>query len=519
MSNKSYTQSPEFAALKKHYADIKDVHLRDIFKADPKRFNSFHAAIPGLLFDYSKRRINAETLKLLTGMAKAAHVEEWRDKMFAGAKVNVTEDRPALHMALRGSVDKNISIDGENVSNFVTASLKKMKDFCAKTRHDKKFTDIVNIGIGGSDLGARMACEALGPFADGPRIHFLANIDGAAMDALLKKLNHERVLFLVTSKTFTTLETMTNAHTAKNWLESRHQNAENQFIAVTENIEAAKKFGIREENIFPMRPWIGGRYGVWSAAGLPLALSIGFDNFENFLKGAAAMDTHFKSAPLDKNIPVLMAALSIWERNFFGCAANAIIPYAENLWAFPAYLQQLDMESNGKSVDLDGHKVDYETGAVVFGNTGANAQHAFFQALHQGTNIIPCEFILTAKPTHNLPGHHAPLNANALAQSKAFMEGHENKTEPHKNYEGNRPSSTLILDRLYPYHLGLLLALYEHKTFAQAVIWNINSFDQWGVERGKTLSKDITQALENDQKISNFDSSTAGLIQYLRTHS
>jgi glucose-6-phosphate isomerase len=515
MTKSVLTNLPEFSALKVHHEFLRGNRIRDLFKADTDRFKKFNVVQNGFLLDFSKRKINADTIRMLCDLAGACGLTEWRDKMFNGEVVNPTENRPALHTALRGSIDKSLTIDGENIAEFVNSTLGHMTEFTDRIRDRKKITDVVNIGIGGSDLGGRAACEALEPFRDGPRIHFIANIDGAAIMGLLAGLKPETTLFLVTSKSFTTIETSMNAAAARAWLDRNHQNPENQIIAITENAAAARGAGFRDENIFSMREWVGGRFSVWSAVGLPLMLAIGAEKFREFLAGAKAMDDHFKTAPLDKNIPVLMAMLGVWERNFENRPALAILPYAQGLRTFPGYMQQLDMESNGKSVDKQGRAVDYPTGPVIFGDVGTNAQHAFLQSFHQGTDIVPCDFIVIKTPEHGLHDHHLQLNANALAQSKAFMEGFDNLAEPHRNYSGDRPSNTIILDRLDPFHLGILMAAYEHKIFTQGIIWNINSFDQWGVERGKTLAQNIAKIFESGEA-SGLDSSTAGLLAALK---
>lgn len=512
MSN-NLTQRPQYMALQAHHTTMYDKHMRDLFADDPKRFDKFHLKLNGLLLDYSKHRITNDTMKLLVGLAKASDVEGWRKKMFAGEVINNTENRAVLHTALRGSVDKKVTVDGENVSEFVDKTLQQIKAFSDKVRKEKKYTDIINLGIGGSDLGTRTVYKALGAFADGPRVHFVPNIDGTKLRLLLDSLNPEKTLVIVVSKTFSTLETRLNAEAVRAWA---GKSAKDNFVAVTENTKEAEKFGIPADRIFPLRKWVGGRYSIWGAVGLPITVAIGFENFQKFLSGAKDMDTHFATAPLEKNAPVLMALLGIWYRNFFNFASHAVIPYSQGLQSFHAYLQQLDMESNGKSVNRDGEKLDYATGPAIFGDPGTNAQHAFFQSFHQGTDIVPVDFILNAQAEKGYETHHIQLNANALAQAKGFMEGAPNN-DGHRDYPGNRPSSTIVLDTLDPYHLGMLMALYEHKVFVQGVIWNINSFDQWGVELGKVLSKDIVQALESKAQTGHFESSTEGLLQHLKS--
>jgi glucose-6-phosphate isomerase len=517
MQNK-FTHLPEFKDLQAQQKTLAGTSLHDLFTSDAKRFEHFSISLPGLLLDYSRHHINQDSIQLLCDLARAQNIDGWRDKMFAGEPINNSEHRAVLHTALRGSVSADLAIDGENVTGFVNKTLAQMEAFCNTVRGQKKITDIVSIGIGGSDLGARTVAEALRPFHNGPALHFVANIDGAVIAPLLARLNPDTTLFVIISKTFTTLETMTNAHTAKDWLvAARGMSAiSSHFVAVTENIKGAEALGIHPNHIFPLRVWIGGRTGVWSSAGLPVALAIGFKKFKELLRGAHAMDVHFRDTPLEHNMPVIMALLGVWYRNFWNYSGHAILPYLENLKIFTTYMQQLDMESNGKSVTRDGAAVDYKTGGIVFGEPGTNAQHAFFQLLHQGTEIIPSDFIIAAKPEHELTHHHQLLNANALAQAKGLMNGFESRSEPHRHYPGNRPSSMIVLDRLDPYHLGLLLALYEHKIFVQGVLWNINPFDQWGVELGKTISQDMVQALENKGEISpHLDSSAAALVAYL----
>jgi glucose-6-phosphate isomerase len=506
MSNEILTDRPEFRALQEHYKNVSPLHMRDLFAKEPARFDRFHVKNGGILLDFSKHRATEKTFELLMSLAKVCNIEDWRGKMFAGQPINNTENRAVLHVALRGSVDKNLSVDGENVSKFVDDILKKVKLFSDKIRADKKITDIVNIGIGGSGIGAYTVCKALASYNDGPTVHFVSNIDNAALDPLLKKLKLENTLFIIVSKTFTTLETLSNAEKAKTWAGSN-----TNFVAVTENVEQAKNFGVRPENIFPMRKWIGGRISIWGAAGLAVAIAAGFDNFQKFLNGAKEMDTHFRTAPLDKNMPVILAMLGVWYRNFFDFRAHTLNPYANDLQLLPTWLQQIDMESNGKNISRGGDTLNYSTGPTIFGGTGTDTQHAFFQSLHQGTDIIPCDFILVNDPAN------IPLNANALAQAKTLMKGFSSKTEPHRNHPGNRPSSTIILDKLDPFHLGQLMALYEHKIFVQGIVWNINSYDQWGVELGKILSKDITQALESKREVGDYDSSTLGLMHHLKS--
>lgn len=498
MSNK-IAQSPEWRALKKHCTSLGKMHMRDLFRKDAKRFDRFHVNVDGFLFDYSKHRITPETIKLLVKLAKTSGLGKARSDLFSGKPVNKSENRAVLHTALRAP--KNNDPQVERYVREAKSQIKKLSD---AIRKDKNITDVINIGIGGSDLGPRMVCQALETIADGPRIHFLANLDGAEISQFLRKLKPENSFVIITSKTFTTLETMANAEIVWKW--GRKDN----FVAVTANLEAAKNFGIPKDNILPMKEWIGGRYSLWSVAGTSIAITAGFQAFEDLLKGAYAADKHFQETPLEKNIPVLMALLGIWYRNFWKFPAQAVLPYAHALKYFHAYIQQLDMESNGKAASVP-------TGPVVFGGTGTKVQHAFFQHLHQGSDITPADFIIAAKPNHKIKTHHQKLVANALAQAQALMQGAENKTEPHRHFEGNRPSSVLMLDAINPYMLGMLIAFYEHKIFVQGVIWGINSFDQWGVELGKVLANDIIQSFETGRMPGNADSSTRNLIHHTKS--
>lgn len=513
MPSKNPAQTPEWKALQAHLKAMKTVHMRDLFAADSERFEKFHAGIQGaLLLDYSKHIITDETLELLAALARACDFEQRREDMFAGKKINTSENRAALHTALRGGADKNLVIEGENVAEFVSGTLSQIRALSDKIRADRSITDIIHIGIGGSDLGPRMACEALKFSADGPRVHFVANMDSSDITDALHACTPENTLVIIASKTFTTLETITNAKTAKNWIGDTAR-----LIAITENTKAAADFGVHPENILPMRGWIGGRYSIWSSIGLALAIRTGFAEFEKFLDGAAVMDRHFRETPLTENIPVLMALLGIWYRNFMDFRAVAVLPYAENLCHFPAYLQQLDMESNGKGCAQDGSALSYAVGPVVFGGTGSNAQHAFMQLFHQGGEPVPCDFILFHDPpVAELRDQHSRLLAGALAQSQALMQGMENSGDPHRHFPGNRPSSTLLFERLDARNLGMLMALYEHKIFTQGAIWNINSFDQPGVELGKTLAGPIAQALESRTELAKSDSSTTALVKKLQ---
>lgn len=512
------TSSPvhleEWRALQNHYQSLSDSKISDLFSDDPQRFEKCHIKNEGVLFDYSKHLITDKTRTLLINLAKAQNLEHVRDQMFNGAPINTTENRAVLHTALRGSVSKDIHVDGEYIQSFVSDLQKQMRILSDDVRTDKTITDVVNIGIGGSDIGPHMVCEALCKYADGPRVHFISNIDGDALLQTLEGLTPESTAFVVASKTFTTLETIENAKAAKAWA-----NGKSRFFAVTGNKQAAMDFGAREGDVLPLPEWIGGRYSVWSGIGLSICFSLGFAHFEDFLKGAHAADEHFKTAPLDQNIPVLMGLLGVWYNNFFNFPAHGVLAYAKNLGHFPRYIRQIDMESNGKYVDHDGNFVQYATGPIIMGGIGTSAQHAFFQSLHQGTDIIPCDFIVPVTADHDLESHHTHLLTNALAQSQALMNGRDNPDDPHRHFSGNRPSSMILIDKLDPYHLGMLMALYEHKIFVQGVIWHINSFDQFGVELGKTLARDIVDVMDGVASDAHLDESTKALIAYIKTRS
>ena len=502
------TESAAWKSLSAHYADVKPLQMRQMFQDDPKRLEKFSLRLGDLFLDYSKNRINAETVRLLAALAEQAKLPACIERMFSGEKINSTELRAALHTALRNRSDHSVYVDGKNVMPDVKRVLGLMRRFSDAVRNGKHLghtgkpiTDIVNIGIGGSDLGPLMVCEALKPYASpNLRAHFVSNIDGTHLTETLKKLDAETTLFIVSSKTFTTQETLTNARSARAWLVNILDDEEavaKHFAAVSTNLEATSQFGISSDNVFEFWDWVGGRYSLWSAIGLPIALYIGMDKFEEMLGGAYAMDEHFRNAPLGKNIPVLMGLLVIWYGNFFGANSNAVFPYDQYLHRFPAYLQQLDMESNGKRVDRDGNAVDYDTGMVVWGEPGTNGQHAFYQLLHQGTRMIPADFLVPLHSQNPIGEHHAILLANCFAQTEALMLG-KNQEEaraeliaqglqgealeallPHKVFPGNKPTNTLLFDKLDPHTLGMLIALYEHKVFVQSVVWNINPFDQW----------------------------------------
>ncbi|GGA53091.1 glucose-6-phosphate isomerase [Pelagibacterium lentulum] len=540
MSNKA--RKAAFADLAKHKKRLSGTTMREMFAHDPDRFASYSARFGDMLLDYSKNRIDSQSMKALFELAREVDIEGRRDAMWSGEAINVTENRAVLHMALRYFGNSPVMVDGKDVMADVREVLQRIKGFSEAVRTGEirgnrgdQFTDVVNIGIGGSDLGPVMVTLALEPYTRPDlRAHYVSNVDGAHMADTLKALDPAKTLFVIASKTFTTDETMTNAHTARKWLaEALGEAAVNDhFAAVSTNIEGCQNFGIREDRIFGFWDWVGGRYSVWSAIGLPVAIAVGYDNFEAFLRGAGEMDEHFRTAPLEENLPVIMGLLGVWYRNAWGFATHAVLPYDQRLSRFPAYLQQQDMESNGKSVTLNGKDVAWETGPIIWGEPGTNGQHAFYQLIHQGTSVIPCDFLLAVKPHENLPPHHAKLVANCLAQSEALMLG---KTEdevmadlkgtglsrsqikallPHKVFPGNRPSNTLVYEKLDPATLGKLVALYEHKVFVQGTIWNINSYDQWGVELGKQLAKALLTKVEGSEGSEGHDSSTRGLLAH-----
>jgi glucose-6-phosphate isomerase len=540
-------KSAAWQALSAHFADIEPLQMRQMFQDDPARFDKFSLRLGSLLFDYSKNRINTETIRLLVALAEQSKLRNRVASMFAGEKINITEQRAALHTALRNRSGNPVFVDGKNVMPDVQRVLGLMRRFSDAVRNGKyhghtgkAIRDIVNIGIGGSDLGPLMVCEALKSYSgENLRAHLVSNIDGTHLTETLKNLDAETTLFIVSSKTFTTQETLTNAHSARAWLVDKlgdEQAVAKHFAAVSTNLEATAKFGINPQNVFEFWDWVGGRYSLWSAIGLPIALFIGMDKFEELLGGAYAMDEHFRNAPLDKNIPVLMGMLGIWYGNFFGASSNAVLPYDQYLHRFPAYLQQLEMESNGKGVDRDGNAVDYNTGMVVWGEPGTNGQHAFYQLIHQGTRMIPADFLAPMHSQNPLGEHHAILLANCFAQTEALMLGKtamEARTElhaqglhgdaleallPHKIFPGNKPTNTLLFDELDPHTLGVLIALYEHKVFVQSVVWNINPFDQWGVELGKQLAGKILPELRDASVTIRHDASTSGLINYFHQH-
>ncbi|NOS97297.1 MAG: glucose-6-phosphate isomerase [Methylotenera sp.] len=543
------TKLPVWQKLCEHQQTIASTHMRDFFASDANRFDKFSLKFDDLLFDYSKHRINDETLPLLMQLAREANIEDWRDRMFAGEKINITENRAVLHTALRNRSNKPVLVDGKDVMPDVNAVLAQMRDFSNKVRNGdwkgytgKRITDIVNIGIGGSDLGPVMVCDALKPYASPDlNVHFVSNIDGAHLMRALEKCKPETTLFIVASKTFTTQETMTNATSARTWfLATAQDNAHvaKHFVALSTNAKAVQDFGIDTKNMFAFWDWVGGRYSLWSAIGLSIALYVGIDNFEALLTGAHEMDNHFKTAPLEQNMPVIMALIGVWYNNFFHVDTNAILPYDQGMARFAAYLQQADMESNGKFICRDGSRVQYKTGPVIWGEAGTNGQHAFYQLIHQGTQIVPCDFLMPVHSHYAIGkhgyAHHKILLANFLAQTQSLMLGKTKaqaraelekqgmsddaleKLLPHKEFEGNRPSTSIMFDKLTPNTLGRLIALYEHKIFVQGMIWDINSYDQWGVEYGKQIAQEILPLLTNDEVISSFDSSTNGLINYTK---
>jgi glucose-6-phosphate isomerase len=538
------TSTASFQQLETHAIEAEDWEMRSLFAADPRRFERMSVEAAGLFLDYSKNRLDGRTLELLVALARERGVEPLRDAMFAGEKINVTENRAVLHTALRAPREVRLVVDGQDVIKDVHEVLGRVKRFTDEVRSGAwlghsglPITDVVNIGIGGSDLGPRMACLALRHYAH-PRLnmHFVSNVDGHDMDAALAKVKPETTLFIVASKTFTTAETMLNAQTARKWFvdQAPESALARHFVAVSTNTEAIKEFGIDPANMFPFWDWVGGRYSVWSAIGLPVALSVGFGYFSDFLAGAHAMDEHFRTAPLEENMPALLALVGFWNRQFLGCASVSIAPYHQDLNRFPAYLQQLDMESNGKRVTRSGDPVDTPTCPVIWGDVGTNGQHAYFQLLHQGTDVTPIDFIASLRPAHELQQHHAALLANCFAQSEAFMKGKTldevrrdlqgqglalaevERLAPHKTFPGNRPSNTILMEYLTPTSLGALIALYEHKTFVQGVLWDVNSFDQWGVELGKVLAKKIEAELTGEVQPELHDSSTNGLIARAR---
>lgn len=538
----SLVATPAFQSLQQHHADAKNWQVRDLFTQDPARFSKLSVEGAGLFLDYSKNSVTEKTMQLLCDLARETQVEAQRDAMFSGKEINRTEHRAVLHTALRRPRSDQLLLDGKDVIADIHAVLDRMGIFSDRVRSGewrgydgREITDVVNIGIGGSYLGPKMTCQALRSFGH-PRLamHFVSNVDGHDLDALLPHIDPATTLFIIASKTFGTSETMTNARSARAWFLNKTKANESKlskhFVAVSTQVDLVTQFGIAEENMFPFWDWVGGRYSVWSAIGLALIISIGIVNFKEFLAGAYAMDQHFQQTPLEKNLPVILALVGIWNRNFVGSNSISIAPYHQDLSLFPGYLQQLEMESNGKRVKLDGSPVDVATCPIIWGDVGTNGQHAYFQLLHQGTDVMAVDFIAALKPSHHLESHQVLLLANCFAQSEAFMRG-KNAEEvradmqkqglpideienllPHRTFPGNRPNNTILMDALTPNTLGALIALYEHKVFVQGVIWGVNSFDQWGVELGKILAKNIAEELMDQTKPAQHDSSTNGLI-------
>ncbi|MFP4048654.1 MAG: glucose-6-phosphate isomerase [Desulfovermiculus sp.] len=535
------TSTQAWKSLAEYQQILENSHLRDMFRDDPRRFERFSLRLGPILFDYSKQRIDSRCMELLFSLAREMDLPARIQAMFSGERINRTEDRSVLHIALRNKSNRPIHVEGRDVMPEVNAVLDQMRDFTSRVRQGewtgstgKQITDVVNIGIGGSDLGPRMAAKALAAYGHpGLSCHFVSNIDPTHLHQCLKSLNAETTLFVIASKTFTTQETMTNARSAREWLTDQlgeRADVASHFVAVSTNEPEVRAFGIDPANMFRFWDWVGGRYSVWSAIGLPLALLIGMERFEDFLRGAHMVDEHFRTADLEENVPVIMGLLAVWYSSFFQAETQAVLPYDQYLEDFPAYLQQGEMESNGKRVTLSGQEVDYPTGPVIWGEPGTNGQHAFFQLLHQGTRLVPCDFIAFARSLNPMGEHHHILLANFFAQTEALMRGktgeearqelqgqglEEKEVErlvPHKVFPGNRPSSSILIEELTPYTLGALMALYEHKIFVQGAVWDINSFDQMGVELGKQLAKAILPELEAKGSVSGHDSSTNGLI-------
>lgn len=543
----SVSRSPAWKTLEKHFDEVSQLHMRDMFAEDPQRFEIFSLKLNDILFDYSKNIINSETMSNLYRLADECEVKEWIARMFEGEPINNTENRAVLHTALRNGNGLPVMVDGEDVMPAVYEEHKRVKKLAEAIRtrlwrgyYDQPITDVVNIGIGGSHLGPLMVTEALRPYAlHDLNIHYVSNVDENHINDTLENLNPATTFFIIASKSFTTQDTMVNAETARQWHVNKvgsDKHIDKHFSAVSSNIDAAKAFGIDEKNVFQMWDWVGGRYSLWSAISLPIVIAIGEKNFDELLRGAYEADQHFRNTPLEQNIPVTMALLGIWYNNFFGAQTTAVLPYDQHLHKFPAYLQQADMESNGKAVNRQGEPVDYSTGPVLFGEIGIAAQHAFFQLLHQGTKLVPADIIAPISNLHCIARHHRALMSNVFAQAESLMKG---KTEqeayvelkesgldeeaiekllPNKIFPGNRPTSTFLFNSLNPATLGSLIALYEHKIFVQGIIWNINSYDQWGVELGKQLATGILRELNDNELTELHDSSTNGLINYYKMH-
>ena len=540
LSNINPTETKAWKNLKEHFQIISNTHLKSLFANDPERFEKYHIKITDILVDYSKNRINSTTIKLLINLAEECKLEDGINGMFEGEKINVTENRAVLHIALRNRSNSPVYENGKNVMDDVNKVLDQMRNFSngiidgeRKGYTGKPIKHLVNIGIGGSDLGPLMVTEALKAYKV-PHIdpYFVSNVDATHLSETLLNLDPETTLFIIASKTFTTQETMTNAHSAREWFlqSATEENISKHFVAVSTNNDAVEAFGIDPENMFEFWDWVGGRYSLWSAIGLSIACTIGYRNFEKLLEGAHEMDNHFKSTVFQKNVPVILALIGIWNNYFLSADSEAILPYDQYLHRFPAYLQQGNMESNGKSIDRSGHSIDYQTGPIIWGEPGTNGQHAFYQLIHQGTNVIPCDFLAPAISHNSWGDHHRKLLANFLAQPEALMNGKtidevedelkrngmDNKQiealAPYKVFDGNVPTNSILYRKLTPEVLGKLIAMYEHKIFVQGLIWNIYSFDQWGVALGKKLANKILPELENDETVDSHDSSTRGLI-------
>ncbi|MBI2296394.1 MAG: glucose-6-phosphate isomerase [Betaproteobacteria bacterium] len=535
---------PAWQALKQQQGALAGTHLRRLLEEDPARFQRFSLGWGGILLDYSKQLVTGETMRLLAALARGCEIEAWVRRMFSAERINTTENRAALHVALRASAP--VAFEGTDVTREAAAVLAEMRHFVNAVRAGRTrgatgraITDVVNIGIGGSDLGPRLACEALKPYAKAlPRLHFVSNVDGAAISSVLDEVPPATTLFVIASKTFTTAETLANARTAKAWLEKKLRGkaaAARHLAAVTAEPARAVEFGVPRERVFRVWDWVGGRYSLWSAVGLPVALAVGMERFDELRAGARAMDQHFARTPLERNLPVVLGLLGIWNVNFLGAATRAVLPYDERLRRLPAYLQQLEMESCGKRVTRDGATVDYATAPVTWGSAGTDGQHAYFQLLHQGSATVPADFIACCRPHHRLRRHHDALLASFFAQSEALARGMTaeeaaadmraqglrdeeiRRLLPHRVFDGNRPTTSILLDELNPRTLGALIALYEHKVFVESVIWNVNAFDQWGVELGKSLAGRILPELEADAPVSGHDASTSGLIHHFKT--
>ncbi len=544
--NLPFTQLSAYGKLQEHHSRVKNLHMRRLFSVDPNRFKKFSVKHKGLLLDYSKNRITTETIPLLCDLAREANLEQWRERMFRGDKINNTENRAVLHTALRSRSDKPVYMHDKNIMPEIKQVLEKMRLFSEKIRTGewkgstgKSITSIVNIGVGGSDLGSKMVYQALKPYHHKKlRVHFVSNVDGVHIEEILEPLNPETTLVIVSSKTFSTQETLSNAYVARDWLLGSVKDKKaiaKHFVAISNNKKAVQAFGIDTENLFEFWDWVGGRYSMWSVIALSIVIAVGADNFKQLLLGANEMDEHFQQAPFEENMPVIMALLGIWYNNFFKTESHAIFPYDDYLRSLPMYLEQADMESNGKSVDRYGHKVDYPTGPVIWGTSGVNGQPAFYQSLHQGSKMIPADFIVSMKTHTHYQEQHNILFSNALAQTEALMRGRNmdetyadiyaskyqssigvSKRIHHMVFEGNNPTNTLLIEKLSPKTLGSLLALYEHKIFVQGVIWNLNSFDRWGVELGKRLAKQILNDIHQPYVAHSHDASTNALVNYYR---